>query len=312
MSALSKQGRILVIRGGAIGDFILTLPVFAALRTQFPQSQLHVLGYPHIAQLALAGGVVDEVRSIEARALASFFAKQISLDATLAQYFSQFHVIVSFLYDPDEIFKDNISHACGSQFIVGSHRPDESRKVHATQVFLSALERLAIFDADPIPRLKVAATSETTLPAGRWLALHPGSGGEHKNWPETHWLELVQQLVAQSDWNFLLIGGEAEGQKLERLAAVVPPNRLRLARNLSLPDVARLLQQCDLFVGHDSGITHLAAALERPGLVLWADTQEEIWRPRHEALHLVRKPRGLAVLAVGDVLGRLLARMKSV
>jgi heptosyltransferase-2 len=60
--------KILVIRGGAIGDFILTLPVLSALRQQFPNAKLEVLGYPHIAQLAVTGGLADAVRSIEAQA----------------------------------------------------------------------------------------------------------------------------------------------------------------------------------------------------------------------------------------------------
>jgi heptosyltransferase-3 len=47
-----SRGRILVIRGGAIGDFILTMPAIAALKKQFPQTRLEVLGYPHIASLA--------------------------------------------------------------------------------------------------------------------------------------------------------------------------------------------------------------------------------------------------------------------
>ena len=63
-------GKILVIRGGAIGDFILTLPVMNALRTQFPEASLEVLGYEHIAVLAREGGVVDAVRSIEAAGMA--------------------------------------------------------------------------------------------------------------------------------------------------------------------------------------------------------------------------------------------------
>ena len=51
------QNKILVIRGGAIGDFILTLPVLSALRAQFPDTRLELLGYPHIAQLARAGKI---------------------------------------------------------------------------------------------------------------------------------------------------------------------------------------------------------------------------------------------------------------
>jgi hypothetical protein len=67
------QGKLLVIRGGAIGDFILTLPVLAALRRQFPNTRLAVLGYPHIAARAEAGRLVDALRPIDSRPLAGFF-----------------------------------------------------------------------------------------------------------------------------------------------------------------------------------------------------------------------------------------------
>src|SRR5215467_13844580 len=103
----AARGKILVIRGGAIGDFILTLPAIAALRSRFPGVHLEVLGYPHIVQLAVAGGLVDRVQSIEARALAGFFARSGTLDADLTDYFSEFDIIVSYLYDPDEIFRTN-------------------------------------------------------------------------------------------------------------------------------------------------------------------------------------------------------------
>lgn len=150
------QGKILVIRGGAIGDFILTLPAIAALRRQFPTAHLEVLGYPHIAQLALAGGLVNRVQSIEAGALAGFFARNGELAEDLADYFSEFDVILSYLYDPDRIFQTNVGLCTAAQFIVGPHRADEQRRLHATKVYLQPLERLAIFDADPIPRLPIA------------------------------------------------------------------------------------------------------------------------------------------------------------
>ena len=128
------RGKILVIRGVAIGDFILTLPVFRALRRQFPQTHLEVLGYPHIAQLALAGGVVDQVRSIDSRPLAGFFAREGSLDQSLANYFAGFAVIVSYLYDPDGIFQENVARCTKAQFIAGPHRPDEKLKAAFARV----------------------------------------------------------------------------------------------------------------------------------------------------------------------------------
>lgn len=296
------SGKILVIRGGAIGDFILTLPALAALRRQFPQAHLEVLGYPHIIQLAQAGRLVNRTAAIEARELASFFASGGELPEPWRDYFSEFDLVISYLYDPDEIFQNNVKRCSPGQFISGPHRPDEAERRHATQIFLRPLERLAIFDADPIPRLTLPPAA--TEPVGS-LALHPGSGSERKNWPEPQWRQLIEQLVATTDLSLLLVGGEVEGEKLSRLAAVVPSERRAVARNLPLAELARRLQTCRGFIGHDSGITHLAAALGLPCVVLWADTVEEIWRPQGERVRILRPPDGLSRLGVGEVLAGL-------
>ena len=302
------QGKILVIRGGAIGDFILTLPAIAALRRQFPAAHLEVLGYPHIAQLALTGGLVNRVQSIEAQALAGFFARNGDLAENLADYYSEFDVIVSYLYDPDRIFQTNVGLCTGGQFIVGPHRPDERLRLHAAKVYLQPLERLAIFDADPVPRLPISSRPAQPVPRSSppaTLALHPGSGSERKNWPEANWAELLQHLLNFTGFNLLLIGGEAEGERLQRLAAALPPARFRVAQSLPLAELARLLATCQAFLGHDSGISHLAAAVGLPGLVLWADTDEEIWRPPSPSVTVLRHPVGLARLPVEKVLQEL-------
>ena len=296
------RGKILVIRGGAIGDFILTLPALAALRQRFPEAHLEVLGYPHIVQLALAGGIVDRVQPIEARALANFFARNAELSEELRDYFSGFNVIVSYLYDPDEIFQTNMGRCSRGQFIVGPHRPDESGRVHAASVFLKPLERLAIFEADAVPQLKLA---EVAPAVDQTLALHPGSGSARKNWPEPRWAELIEHLLGTTNVNLLLVGGEAEGERLQKLAAALPPTRCRVAKSLPLAELARRLQMCAGFVGHDSGITHLAAAVGLPCVVLWADTIEAIWRPLGPRVQIVREDSGLPNLGVPRVAAEL-------
>lgn len=296
------RGKILVIRGGAIGDFILTLPALAALRRQFPQVYLEVLGYPHIAQLALAGGLVDRVQPIEARALAGFFARNGELAENLCDYFSGFDIILSYLYDPDEIFKTNVARCRRGQFIAGPHRPDEKERTHATEVFLKPLERLAIFDADPVPRLVLDPRPSSRVAQ---LALHPGSGSERKNWPEARWVALIVQLLNSTGFRLLLVGGEAEGERLQRLAAALPPARCSVAKSLPLAELAVRLRSCVAFVGHDSGITHLASALGVPTLALWADSVEEVWRPQGERLTIVREVAGIASVSVERVLREL-------
>jgi ADP-heptose:LPS heptosyltransferase len=297
-----------VIRGGAIGDFILTLPAIAALRRQFPSVHLEILGYPHIVQLALAGGLVDRVESIEARALAGFFARHGELAESLADYFSEFDIIVSYLYDPDEIFRMNVARCSPAQFIQGPHRPDEATGIPASQVYLKPLERLAIFGADPVPRLTIQGSPGKT----GMIALHPGSGSARKNWPESRWSELLQNLVNRTDRDLLLVGGEAEGERLQRLAAALPPTRVRVAQSLPLTGLAELLERCGAFIGHDSGISHLASALGLPGLVLWGYTVESVWRPPGEQVRILRAHGELTALTTEHVFEQLLQVVKSV
>lgn len=295
---MSARGKILVIRGGAIGDFVLTLPAISALRQYFPEAHLEVLGYPHIVQLAVAGGLVDRVERIEGPALAGFFARGGTLSPDMSDYFSEFDIIVSYLYDPDAIFRTNVGRCSPAQFIQGPHRPDETQGLHAASVFLKPLERLAIFDADPVPRLAVGNHAI----ALNQVALHPGSGSEKKNWPEQRWALFLEHLLHSTDYTLLMVGGLAETERLQRLAAALPPQRMRLALNVPLAELAALIQSCSCFVGHDSGISHLAAALGLPGLLLWGPTEEKIWRPPSDKMNVLRAAGGLKTLSVEDVI----------
>ena len=106
-----------MIRGGAIGDFILTLPALQALRDAYPEARIEILGYKHIAALAENRFYADAVRSIEYGPLSSFFAKDSELPPELRDYFARFDLILSYLYDPDRIFENNLRR-CGARKIV--------------------------------------------------------------------------------------------------------------------------------------------------------------------------------------------------
>src|SRR5439155_14561102 len=123
------MNRILVIRGGAIGDFILTLPALKALRDAYAQAHIEILGYKHIAVLAENRFYAQAVRSIEYGPLSSFFAKNSKQPAELANYFASFDLIVSYLYDPDEIFAQNLL-ACGVQYLIRGPFFFSSRRRH--------------------------------------------------------------------------------------------------------------------------------------------------------------------------------------
>ncbi len=306
------RNQILVIRGGAIGDFIVTLPVFASLREMFPEARLETVAYSGVAQLALEGGLVHGYRSIESRQFAGFFAGKGDLDKDWSTYFNQCAVVISYLYDPDEHLQSNIKRVCEAQYIQGPHRPDETQPVHATEALLKPLERLAIFNPDAVPKLKLKQSE--ILPKAtveKWLALHPGSGSERKNWPLTSWLALIQKLLAETALKLLVVGGEADGQKLEAIQKLLPVERGMILRNTPLTSVAQALQCCDFYLGHDSGISHLAAALGLPGVLLWGASNQQVWGPRSERVKVIYAGTSLDSVAFETVWEQLAERIKA-
>jgi heptosyltransferase III len=292
-----KDRKILVIRGGAIGDFILTLPVLAALRRRFPQHRLEILGYPSVAALAVAGGLADDVAAIESPRFTGFFVPNGSWTDEVGEWFAEFETIISYLYDPQNVFRSNVARCSSAQFIAGPHRPDETLEVHAAEQLLRPLQTLGIRNANPRPRLPFPTVSSGTSR----LAVHPGSGSERKNWPEANWAELLKLFANQTACEILLIGGEAEGDRCVRLAAALPAGRVTVAQNLPLLELAFRMQDCSTFIGHDSGITHLAAALDLPGVVLWGESVLTVWRPQSARLKILRDPGGLTELPVAAV-----------
>ncbi len=292
---------ILVLRGGAVGDFILTIPALALLRRRYPGARIQLLGYPAIASLAEAEGLVDQVLSIEDPALSPLFVRDGRIPTRWRDRFAAQELALSFLYDPEGIVRGQWSRCSPAPWIAGPHRPDEGRSQHAIEVFLEPLRALGIEDAPPWPCLRNLAAKPGSLPDGTWLAIHPGSGSPKKNWPESRWRQLIERLLGRCGVHFLIVGGEAESGRLEPLVAGLPAERVRLLENRPLVEVARHLAACGGFVGHDSGITHLAAALGLPVLALWGPSNASVWRPWGDRIQVLRRPGGIQSLTVAEV-----------
>ncbi len=284
--------RILIVRGGAIGDFILTLPVFQALKASFSQATLACLSPVGRGEIVQMTGMVDEIRNLDDRCWASFFAENGQHDEAVCEWLSSFNCIVSFLHDPKGIWETNVVRVSGALFLKGCHRPVDDVGEPASVALLRALEPLGIFNVDPAPRICLSVprlNSET-------IALHPGSGSESKNWPVQNWCELISLFLEQGNMKLMIVGGETEIQKVRHLRNRFNESRLRVLLNEPLTYVAHKLAACCAFVGHDSGITHLAAALGIPCVVLWAKTNAKVWQPIGERVKILKGSGGVTMI----------------
>lgn len=278
-----KFGRTLVIRGGALGDFLLTLPVLRALRET--SAHLEMLGYPSFVELAREGGLVHAGRSIEYGPMAGFFARGAVQDPALRAYFGSFDVVLSYLYDPDGIFAGNLQATGARRIVQGPHKPEGS--AHAIDELAAPLQELGVACVEKGIRLSLPAAA-ARQPV---IALHPGSGSRTKNWIAANWHELAGKiLTAYPHVQLAIIGGEADQAELESLADLRRNDRVEFWENLSLPALARNLGAVGGYLGHDTGISHLAAVLGVPSLLLFGPTDPAVWAPPHGFVQVLRAP----------------------
>src|SRR6266567_5723017 len=299
--------RILVIRGGAIGDFILTLPSLKALRDARPDAQIEILGYKHIAALAENRFYAQAVRSIEYGPLSSFFAKNSELPAELANYFASFDLIISYLFDPDRIFENNLRR-CGVENLLCGPAKIVETAVHAARQLALPIEQLGIGVGDLTEKVfpsiddRQFAKGFLQFLQQPILAIHPGSGSTEKNWPLENWIGLFSRnggapLTGDkfgelgNAFSMVVISGEADKTEADALEREWKNSEVRFANNLPLPHLAAVLER-SIFIGHDSGISHLAAAAGANCVLLFGPTDPNVWAPRKKNVRVLSAPGG--------------------
>lgn len=305
--------RILILRGGALGDFILTLPAIRALRQHWPSATIELIGHSHMAALAVVTGLVNCVRSLDAAGMAEWFVPCRVWPERERAAIASFDLILSYLNDADGVLQANLRAAGAQRFMACSPMVVSG---HAIDHFLRPVMDLGI--SVPVGAGPLLAWPETLRKQARhWLkaqgwvgdviVLHPGSGSLRKNWPVEQFALLADKIRHSMSAQPLFLLGEADmfgAQILQRLAPDVPVLTKR-----ALQEVAAILAVSRGYVGNDSGITHLAAALGIPVVALFGPTDAERWGPRGKQVVILqgheRTSAALAAITPDAVLSAL-------
>jgi heptosyltransferase-2 len=285
--------KILVLRGGALGDLILSLPVLNAIRAQVPDAFIEFWGIQPQAGLVQSADRVDRLDALE---VASLFASE-SLTASLRNRLNQFDIAVNLISDRDGIVTNNLASA-GVRTItrISPFMPPD---VHAVYHLASVLEPIGLRLHDPVPKLKRNRGEDKTP----LLGFHPGSGSRTKNWPIERWNDFAQTIQPVFE-RLLLIGGEADEEPIQKLLRIWKGPQFKVLLMPSLQDLTDALSRCALFVGHDTGVTHLAAAVQTPTIALFGPTDPDVWRPLGDHVKVVRGAGGrmdtITAVSVGE------------
>lgn len=287
--------RLLIFRGGALGDFILTLPTLRTLREAFPAAEIHLVANKAGAVLAERRFYANSVRSIDDARLGCFFVPGAALDPDWRRYLSSFETIITYLSDPTGVFARNLERCGGPKLLTCS--PTLSARKHAAVQLGAPLSQLGLRLGDPAASLFPTADDKCNAAtflegfAANFISLHPGSGSERKNWPLERWIALGERLMERHNTRLLVVGGEADAGRIATLRRHWDTDRVRFAVDLPLPILAAALQG-HLFLGHDSGISHLAAAAGGQCVLLFGPTNPMVWAPQNAGTEIVAAPDG--------------------
>jgi heptosyltransferase-3 len=278
--------QIAILRGGALGDIVLTLPILGALRDYYPGCVITLVAPFPQANLA-ASGYADRVLDLNSAKFVGLF----SPDAVIAEVARQdltADLILSYLSDPAGVVRSRLMahQRPATKFVQGPFKLDLERRP-ATEQLAQPLRALGVPLVDLIPRL----ASASPKPRLDRLVIHPGSGSPKKNWPPRYWVELLAKLMPAFD-EVILVSGEADTEVTRSLVPMLPPNKLQLFADRSLWDLAGELSRAALFIGHDSGVTHLAAAAGIRTVALFGPTDPMIWAPLGDHVTVIRSPDG--------------------
>jgi heptosyltransferase-3 len=249
--------RRLAIRPGAIGDFLVSLPALECLKTDY-------------LEIWTGSANVPLVRFAPARAITATGLDLLGITEPCSRLLEElrgFDSIVSWYGANRPEFRETVQ-MLELPFTFLPALPPEGGGKHATDYYLEQVRTLVNCASEGVPRIR------TEGPRGDYAVIHPFSGSPRKNWPLENFRALAEKLqrVMPVRW--------CSGREDPELEGAVHIENLY--------ELACWLGRARLYIGNDSGITHLAAATGTPVLALFGPTDPEVWAPRGPNVRVAR------------------------
>ncbi|HVZ10617.1 glycosyltransferase family 9 protein [Rhodopila sp.] len=302
--ALPARPRILILKLDHIGDFIVGMPAIAHLRAAFPDASMTLVCASWNRPWAERTGWFDEVVAFNL-----FTQRNADWGGTTPEQFAEFaqlglsgfDLAIDLRHDTDT---RPLLAMAGANFRAGfcapyaqggaeldialpdvehiSQRQGNGLSLHAElRLMLLAMTVTATFLPQPAHPAALLLTGAPPPVQPPYMILAPGAGSPIRVWPMERLIEIGRRLLAATDAALVITGGPAEAEAAAAVAAALPEARVHnLCGAMPLADLPDLVRACSLYVGYDTGSTHLAAALGVPTVALLTGVPNlEVWYP---------------------------------
>ncbi len=299
--------RILAVKLADIGDLLLTTPALRALRQTFPAATLDALVTPRSAAAFKKLPAIDNLllfdkypfdhplqalRSGRWRELASFARDLRRRRYDMVILFHHLSLRFGALKHAALVLTTGAPRRIGLSPNIArgwflTHRvPDLGFGIKHELDYWLDLAAAAGAPADS-RQVEIAVGKDDTVLAETWLpaldrptiAIHPGSGGYSlaRRWDLRKFVQLGTRLRREWDARLVVVGSPGDGT--DELVAGLDKDTINLGGRTTLAQLAAVLDRCDLLIGADSGVLHLASAANTPTVALFGPTNHRAWAP---------------------------------
>lgn len=277
---------IVMIHPGGLGDVLLAVPAMVRLRVRFPGYRLLLCANGDIARLLIVCGIVDTWASVQGRDCADLFAGAESVMGRPPIWLEDCDLAIGWTQDPDGKLSETLKAVGVREVIVRSPFSTSIRARHQCDRFLETInETLRDDEGDALLTVvesilhlgRACLETRGSLIGQSLVVIHPGSGSAHKCVAPGILAPTVVALQ-NSGATPVVLEGPADRDPVERLLqlCVNPPIILK---DLDVLTVAGVLTQARLFIGQDSGITHMAGLIGVKTVALFGPTDPARWAP---------------------------------
>ena len=307
--------RILIIRPCAIGDFVQTLPALKVLRVAFPEAYIEISGNLSTIAIGKNSHYADSISRFDSPEMSYLFRKDGDSPQSLIDHVGSFNLVIVYLNDDENLLSANITSLGVDNVITFDPRPfnklqmDESRHYekqpvtpHIIDHLLKPVLSLGITENSIDKKSRIYISEEERIRAKSFLdkscaynncgkklvAIHPGSGSRKKNWPLQQFIEIAKYLLNSYDIKLLILSGPADELIMPVMRESLKREDVIFVESMQLESLVAVMEQADLYIGNDGGISHVTAAVGVQSLLIYGPTDPDIWAPRGSNVKIVR------------------------
>ena len=291
----SAVRRVLVVRLRSVGDTVLATPSLHALRRFLPGARIDVLLEDWVAPLLEGSADVDRVVAVRRKSKSSRLRVARSLRAEKYDVVYNLHGgSTAALLTPATGARQRVGYADYAYASLHNHAAPPSSQLWGRAKTHSAEQQLALLGWTGVPvtdrpatRLAVSTDAASRVAqrlrdagvdeSDPFVLIHPAAAFDTKTWAAEKFARVVEHLAARG-LSAVAVAGPGESRVVEEVRAHL---RAPLASftDLSLPELTALASRAALFVGNDSGVAHVAAAVRVPQVVIFGSSNVAHWRP---------------------------------